>query len=421
MAHHHDIKAPQKFEVPARLRNIAIAMAVLGCTGLLIGLFVSPHAGWNAYLIAFWFTMSLAMAGPFINATQFLALAGWSVSVRRVGEAFGTFIPYTLALFLPLILGASVLYHWWDHAYVMSDPILSKKAGWLNSTFFIGSNIAALAAITATSMWMRKLSLEMDATGDHRIYPKQKAAAFLYLFTFVIGFSFLSWNLLMSLEPHWFSTMWAVYTFSGLFQTGLALMILVVLWLRGQGYFGDFVNTKQVHDLGKLLFGFTTFYAYIGFSQFMLIWYANIPEEAIWFVARGTPTDVNTGWDIFGIALPFLKFVIPFLLLLPQEHKKNKNNILGYVSAWLILMQAYEVWFWVAPTPHVAGELASPVTLPIVESLAVVGFFGLFGFVVLNALAKANLVPTKDPFLGETLEHHHHGVRPAKPEHITIS
>lgn len=422
MAHNHHIKAPQKFEVPSPVRNIAIAMSVIGFVTFAGALVSDSPAAWNAYLIGYWFTLTLALSGPFINATQFLALAGWSVSVRRVGEAFGAFIPFSAALFIPIAVGgASKLYHWWDHAYVMADPILSKKAAWLNPTFFIASCGISLAAMTLTSLWMRKLSVDMDETGDTRTYPQQKAAAFLFIFTFATGFSMLSWNLLMSLEPHWFSTMWGVYTFAGMFQSGLAIMILVVLWLKGGGYFGDFVGTKQVHDLGKLFFGFTVFYAYIGFSQFMLIWYANIPEEAIWFVTRGTPTDIDTGWDLFGIILPIFKFVIPFLLLLPQDHKKNKNNILGYVAAWILFMQAYEVWIWVAPTPHAPGELAAHVTLPWIEALTTMGFFGFFGLVTLSALAKANLVPTKDPFLGETIEHHHTGVRPAKPDHITIS
>ncbi len=422
MAHNHHIKAPQKFEVPSQLRNIAIAMTVVGFVTFAGALLSGSHAAWNAYLIGYWFTLSLALSGPFINATQFLALAGWSVSVRRVGEAFGAFIPVSVALFLPIAFGgAAKLYHWWDPAYVMADPILSKKAAWLNPTFFIASCGVALVGLMVTSMWMRKLSTDMDETGDARTYPQQKAAAFLYIFAFATGFSLLSWNLLMALEPHWFSTMWGIYTFAGMFQSGFAIMVLVVLWLRGGGYFGDFVGIKQIHDLGKFLFAFTTFYAYIGFSQFMLIWYANIPEEAIWFVTRGTPTDIATGWDIFGIILPIFKFVIPFLLLLPQDHKKNKNNILGYVAAWLLFMQAFEVWFWVAPTPHVPGELAAPVTLPWIEALTTMGFFGFFALVTLWALSKANLVPTKDPFLAETLEHHSHGVRPAKPDHITIS
>lgn len=420
MTHNHELKAPQKFEVPSQLRNFAIGMTIVGFLAFAVAAFTGSHTAWNAYLIGYWFTLSLALAGPFINATQFLANAGWSVSVRRIGEAFGAFIPWSALLFIPIaIFGAPHLYHWWDQAYVAADPVLSKKAAWLNPGFFYASCGLALIAVSAVSWWMRKLSKDMDETGDESIYPKQKLAAALYLVCFAIGFSFLSWNLLMSLEPHWYSTMWAVYTFAGMFQSGFALMILVLLWLRSQGFFGDFAGTKQVHDLGKLLFGFTVFYAYIGFSQFMLIWYANIPEEAIWFVARGTPTDVTTGWDIFGIILPFVKFVIPFFVLLPQEHKKN--HILGYVAAWLLLCQVYEIWIWVAPTPHEAGALYTPVALPWLELLTTIGFVGFFGVIALGALARANLVPTKDPFLAETVEHHHHGVRPAKREHITIS
>lgn len=421
MAHHEDIKAPREFEVPKTFKIACIALFVIGFVTFGIMSFSNAHAAWNGYLIGFWFTLSLGLAGPFINSTQFLSIAGWSVSIRRIGEAMGAYVPVSLFFFFGLILGGSHLYHWWDPAYVASDTILAKKAGMLNTTFFAFSGIASLVVLTGIVYWQRKLSLKQDETGSAEDYGLQKAVSALFIIAFAIGFSLLSWMCLMSLEPHWFSTMWGVYTFAGMFQSGLALAVIITLYLLNRDYFGDFVGTRQIHDLGQLLFGFTVFYAYIGFSQFLLIWYANIPEEAMWFVTRGTPPDVYTGWDLFSLSLPILKFIIPFFVLLPQDHKKNKNNVLLYTAAALLFLQAYEVWFWVAPTPHEAGALASPVHIPIAEIIIALGFVGAFGYVVATALSNANLVPTKDPFLHESVEHHHDGVKPPKPEQIKIS
>lgn len=419
--HHHNIRAPKRFEVSGQLRNACIAMAVIGFIGFGVGLAVDYHAAWNGYLIGFWFTLSLALAGPFLNATQFLAISAWSVPVRRIGEAMGMFVPVAAVLFIGLWLAGPKLYHWWDPAYVAADSILRKKAAVLDSNLFLIVNVAILGLMSAVILRQRQLSLRMDEVGDAAHYPAQKATSAIFLIVYTVGFAILSWYCLMSLEPHWFSTMWSVYMFSGMFQSGLAVMILVALYLNDRDYFGDFFTPRQVHSLGQFLFAFTVFYAYIAFSQFLLIWYANIPEEAMFYVTRGTPPDINTGWDLFSLFIPIAKFVIPFFVLLPQDHKKNKNNILRYTAAGLVFMQLFEVWWIVAPTPHEAGALATPPSLPIFELLTAMGFLGVFGFVFASSLAKANLIPTKDPFLAESADHHHHGVRPPRPEHIVIS
>ena len=422
MAHHeHEVRAPKAFEVPAKFRTACLAMAVLGFAGFGVGLFVDYYAAWNGYLIGFWFTLSLGLAGAFLNATQYLAIAGWSVSVRRIGEAMAQYVPVAAVLFIGLIFGGEKLYHWWDPAYVQADSILRKKAAVLDTTVFSAACIISLAAMSALIFKIRSLSLRMDSASDPSIYPKQKTLSAVFLIVYVIGFAILSWYCLMSLEPHWFSTMWSVYMFAGMFQSGLALTILIMLWLMDRDYFGDFVSTKQVHDLGQFMFAFTVFYMYIAFSQFLLIWYANIPEEAMFYVTRGTPPDVTTGWEFITWSIPVLKFLVPFFILLPQEHKKNKYNILRYTAVGLVIMQLVEVWWIVAPTPHEKGALAAAPSMPIFELLTTMGFMGVFGFVVATQLAKANLIPTKDPFLAESIEHHHHGVRPPRPENIVIS
>ncbi len=425
MAHDHDIRAPKRFEVPKNFQNACIALIVIGFGTFAAAYFAGGdwklHA-WNGYLIGFWFTLSLGLAGPFINSTQHLSIAGWSASIRRIPEAYGAYILPAAVLSLAVMFGggAAKLYHWWDPAYVMSDPILAKKADFLSHNWFWGATILSFVSWIGIYAWMRKVSVAQDEDGSYDKTNLSKLISVLFLVAFVVGFSIMSWHWIMGLEPHWFSTMFSVYAFAGLFQSGLALTVVLVLWLKDRDYFGDTVGERQIHDLGQLMFGFTVFYAYIGFSQFLLIWYANIPEEGIWYVARGVAPEFSTGWGWATLALPFLKFIAPFLILLPQNNKKNKFNILRYVAYWLLCMQLFEVWYWVAPTPHGEGLAATP-TPPIIELLVSLGFIGLFGFVVSRALAAANLVPTKDPFLHEAVEHHHHGTKPPKPESIKIS
>lgn len=425
MAHHNDhkLEPPKDFEVPAMFRNICLALVAIGAATFAVSAMSDhPQHAWNGYLIGFWFTLSLSLAGPFIVATQHLTVAGWSTSVRRIPLAFGAFVLPAFLFAIIGMAGGSHLYEWFDHDVVMNDHILHKKEAFLNTTSFaLAIGVSFISWIVGIHLLKRR-SRQQDEDGRYEhTYALQKISA-VFMLAFIIGFSLMSWYWIMGLQPHWFSTMFNVYCFAGLFQSGWALTILVCLWLNDRGYFGDFFGEEQIHSLGKMLFAFTVFYAYIGFSQFMLIWYANIPEEAIWFVTRGTPPDIETGWDNISIFIPIAKFAIPFFILLPQAIKKNKGNILRYVAGWLLAMQLFEVWFWVAPTPgHGAEGYASAVSFPLVE-LAIVGaFIGMFGFVVSRELSKAPIMPLKDPFLHEAAPHHNHGTKPPQPAEIVIS
>ncbi len=424
MAHDKKLTPPRDFEVPATFNTVTIAMVVVGVLAFGAGFAVDAHAAWNGYLIGFWFTLSLALSGPFIASTQYLSIAGWSATIRRVVFAYGVYLLPALVFGIVGLLGGSVLYEWYDAELVHNDYILKKKAGFLNPAAFGISTVAILIALIGVSTWQRRVDYAQDEDGDYAHTNTAKGVAALFLFTFVVGFSFLAWYWIMGLQPHWFSTMFSVYLFAGMFQSGLALTILIVLWMRDRGDFGDYLGERQIHDLGQLLFGFTVFYAYIGFSQFLLIWYANIPEEALWYVTRGTPPDISTGWDAFSLILPIAKFILPFFILLPQAHKKNKNNILRFVAAWLMFMQLYEVWYWVAPTPHhgVEGWATAPsVVHALIEFGVAIGFIGLFLNVVFRHLTKHPVIPVKDPFLHEAVKGHHHGTAPPKPAEIKIS
>lgn len=401
------IAPPGKLEIPKAFYAVGAVLFLIGAAAFAAGLFSDPYRAWKGYVIGFWFTLSLGMAGPLFVATQYLSKASWSVPIRRIPEAFGTFLIPAILLGLIGLLGIDYLYDWlnqsmFDPASPNFDPIAKAKEGVLQRSWMWVGTLGSLIVMAGLAFWMRSNSIKQDESGDVALWRKNIWISALFLFTFVIAISILSWYWLMSFNPHWYSTMWAVYAFAGLFQSGLALMAIILVWMRKKGLFGGVVGDDQLHALGQLVFGFTVFYAYIGFSQFLLIWYAHMPETTEWYYFR-----FNFGWGGYMLMLPILKFIVPFLLLLPQDHKKNKRNILVIISSLLIVMQIYEIWIWVAPyglsasnTDFRAG--LAP-TLPILEIGITLGFIGLFMVVVSTALARQKLAPVKDPLLAEAL------------------
>ena len=406
--HRYEIVPPKTFELP---KNVTVTGAVLAAVGALffaIGfLGFGPTVAWKGYVIGFWFTLSLGLFGPFFVATQHLSIAGWSVPIRRIPEAFGWYIPVAAVFALIGLFAIPDTIYLWKHPDALQDAIFAKKAGFLNQTGFILATVLSFLAWTASYMWMRSLSLRQDEEGGYAITNRLKAASCVYLVAFVVGLSFMSWYWLMSMEPNWFSTMFSVYAFAGLFQCGLALTYILMIVLGRQGVMGSFLGGRQVHDLGKMVFGFTTFYAYIAFCQFLLIWYANIPEEDVWYLQR-----LDNGWAGFTLALPFVKFIVPFLIMLPQKIKKNKDNVMLFVCMWLIGTQLFEVWYWVAPQAHGlsmtgahgAGPSAGFNLFEAVIQIGIsLGFIGLFILVAAKAFAARPTLPVKDPFLHESL------------------
>lgn len=401
---------PKKFVPSKGLYIIGGVLALIGLAAFLGGLFGGlEHRAWNGYLIGWWGTMSLALCGPFYNATQYLSGAGWGTSFRRIPEALGTYLVPAFAFGLIALLSVDTLFHW-TAPEAAHDAVIAKKSGFLTYGNMIFTTIASFVAWIGLAWAMRRNSIKQDETGDPSLTDANRKLSVAFMFAFVLGFSFMTWYWLMSLEPHWFSTMFQVYTFAVLFQAGLALMAILLIRFREDGYFGEFVDDRQVLHVGQFVFAFTVFYAYIAFSQFLLIWYANIPEEAGWFVHRIQDAG---GWGWF-IALFSAKFIIPFLVLLPQDNKKNKRNILRFTSYGLLAVLPFEIWWWVSFTP-VHGKVH--VDVPWLELLIVVGFVGVFIISVARGLASANIMPIKDPYLSDSLPHHMHGELPTDEEH----
>ncbi|EMG21094.1 putative membrane protein [Leptospira interrogans serovar Copenhageni str. LT2050] len=299
-------------------------------------------------------------------------------------------------LLLITVVGIHDLYEWSHSEVVAHDHLLQHKKPLLNVPFFVARMILFGAAWSTFGWFFYRRSTKQDQDKDvsHTQFNARLAGGFIVFFA--LSFSLASFDLIMSLTPHWFSTMFGVYCFAGAYQTGLSTLVIMIYFLKKKGYLGNLVNENHIHDIGKFMLGFCTFWAYVGFSQFMLIWYANIPEETFFYEQR-----LTGGWEVISYSLPFIKFVFPFLLLLNRPNKRD-INVLVKIALWIVFTQIIEIYWLVFPANfenfHFSGLVLTFGT--------VIGFIGLFGFVVLKRYESAPLIPVGDPRLDQALHHH---------------
>jgi hypothetical protein len=279
---------------------------------------------------------------------------------------------------------------------VKGDVILEGKAGYLNIGFFMIRNVIAILAWIFFSNKMIGNSIAQDSTKEFKLTLKNRTLAPGFLAVFAITFTMTSFDHLMSLDPHWFSTMFGVYCFAGLFYSTLALTCLIAIALQNRGAMSGILNDNHLHDLGKFMFAFTVFWAYIGFSQFMLIWYANLPEETGYFLHR-----LEGGWLYVSIFLLVGKFMVPFFALLPRGAKRTNNRLFA-VGVFMMIAQWIDVMWMVQPEFFKTGPVFGPLEIGIT-----LGFIGIFGLCVARFLSRNNIVAIGDPRLAESIYHHH--------------
>jgi hypothetical protein len=267
---------------------------------------------------------------------------------------------------------------------------------YLNPTFFFIRLAIYFAVFIGLALFFTRNSLRQDETGDLRTTRKMEIASAPLIPLFALSLTFIGLDLFMSLDPHWFSTMFGVYCFAGAFYTVLALTAVITVWLKRRGMMSGILNENHLHDLGKFMFAFTVFYAYIGFSQFMLIWYANLPEETMYFMHR-----MDGGWKYASFFLLIGKFMIPFFMLLPRESKRSET-ILSRVGLWMLFAHWIDLMWIVQPEFHKTGPV-----IGWIEIGTAVGFVGLFGFMVIRFLSRNTVVAIGDPRLEESVHHHH--------------
>jgi hypothetical protein len=394
--------------LPGKARLALRGLLGLAVAVFIAGLFLSPGRIWPNFLITFVLLAHVGLAGIFFVAVQFVTKAGWSVVVRRVAEACAyALIP--AALIAPLLFfGAGTLYEWSRPEAVAHDLVLQAKSSWLNLPFFMGRTIAVLLVwLGFTAVILRhSRAQDIDENRAHTAANVRLSAIFLVVFGLTVSMTSFDW--LMSLEPHWYSTIFGAYGFAGLFQSGIAMMTVLVLVLRRAGYYhrdrypcfdlahGEthVVSAHHLHDLGKLLFAFSCFWAYLWFCQYMLIWYTNIPEETVYFSRRQ-----SGGWGTLFVINLIVNWVIPFLALIARGSKRNPNLLL-VVAVSVLFGRWLDLYIMVMPV-FSADPGLSP--WDIFTPLATLG---LLLAALLPPLRGVPLVPARDPYLSESLHYH---------------
>lgn len=388
--------------LPEKLRTIGIALLIIG---LLLGavLFIADtHRALYNYLLTFFFLLSISLGALFLVALEYLAGADWSVPIRRVVEFFAAGLPILLILSIPLLFNIGSIFEWAHEEIVAADKILMKKVPYLNTTFFIIRVFFCFALWILFYFLIIRNSKKQDTTGDQKFTKKNifLSAIFIPIFAITITIAGVDW--LMSIEPHWFSTIFGVYVFSGSVVGTLAAVTLAVVLMMERGYLHPKMTKHHLYSLGGLMFGFINFWAYIAFSQFLLIWYANLPETTFYFIDRWE----TSPWLYVSILLIVFHFVVPYAVLLSQEAKMNPKK-LKFISVWLLVAHLIDLYWLTMPSfhKHHGGEHGSPflVLLEIGLPVAAAGFFMLLLY---YKSKKNNLVPVGDPKLKRGIDFH---------------
>ena len=443
------------------MAKIAGFVGLIG--GVLIGYFVDPDHSFRrfyfAYLVSFMFFLSIALGALIFVLLQHLTRAGWSVSVRRSAEGLATTMPILFALSAPILLSVLIqrgdLYRWAQpisHAHHETtstdnakeavvaadgsprasahgayqptdthttkvpplDELTLKKRAVLNPWFFTLRIICYFAIWSAIAIWYWRRSAQQDKVPDIVLSEQMQERSAPMLLVMALTMTFASFDLLMSLDPHWFSTMMGFYFITGCILASFAALILCLGMLQRLGYLRLSVTTEHYHDLGKWTFGFVFFWAYIAFSQYMLIWYGSIPEEVGWYVRRGAgtaaaqlhPPDGHgplNGWTIVSLILLFGQFIIPFIGLMSRSVKRRRP-ILMFWAAWVLVFHWVDLYWVIMPemdVDHATG--LSRVYFGPVEILCFLGVGGIFMATYLRFLAKNALRPLNDPRIDESV------------------
>ncbi len=376
-----------------------VTMLVLGGAGLLallacvVGYFVNPAQLAFSWLFAFTFFFTICCGSLFWVLLHHATDAAWSVVVRRQVENIAGLFPWLALFFVPIALLAAPYLYSWMAIDPASDHLLHEKAFYLKPGLFYLRALGYFGFLILVSRAFRRHSVRQDATGDvkHTFAMRKWAFGGLPLFAVSLTFAAVDW--LMALDYTWFSTMWGVYIFAGSALSSMAVLILLITWLRGRGYLANVVSQEHYLIMGKLLFAFCVFWAYIGFSQYMLIWYANIPEETSYFLRRNTES-----WNMLNIILVIGHFFIPFLFLL-RRRVKQTAGVVCIVAIWILVMHLLDIYIIVMPVLHPGGFTPHPL-----DALALAAIGGLLGFFFLSSLGKNSLFAARDPRLIESLK-----------------
>ena len=392
------------FTIDKKAKNFSMALMAIGLIALIYGFSTDAHRAWPSLLFNNYFFIGIAVFGVFFVAKQYVSEAGWSIVLKRVPEAVMSTLP-VMSLIMLFIMFASIM-HWnhiyhWLHEGIMDpasehyDRIIAGKEAYLNASFFIIRTIIYLLGWNYFAKKLRALSVLEDKVVGTAIHFKSVSTSAWFMVFFAVTSAMASWDWIMSIDPHWFSTIFGWYVFAEWGAIGFTTILLFTLYLKRQGYLED-VNENHIHDLGKWIFAMSLVWTYMWFSQFMLIWYANIPEEVTYFMAR---LEVDNYKFLFWFSM-IINFIAPIILLMSRDAKRNNGRLI-FVGCVILVGHWINSYLLVTP-----GTLGTHGHIGFVEIGMGLGFAGLFIFLVLNSLTKQPLETKNHPFLDESKNLH---------------
>ena len=397
MGHHKTFTDDTQMDasVASRASRLWLGIVGVGVLGSAYSFFADQTQFYFSYLNALVFAVTLALGCLFFVIIHHLVRASWSTGFRRIAENYAANFFLLLILFLPIMFGYHDLYHWSHEGIADKDPIIAAKSGYLNTTFFFIRALLFFGVWICMIHFFRKNSVKQDETGDTALTFKMRWWSPVCIIVFALTTTFAGFDWLMSLDPHWFSTMFGVIIFAGSVVTGFAVLSITGLWLTKNGVLTNTLTVGNFHDAAKLMFGFTCFWAYTSFSQFFLIWYGNIPEETAWFFLR-----LNEGWENVARLLVFGHFILPFWFLMSRHVKRNRFT-LGVAAGWMLLIHYIDLFFMIQPTNMHHFDFSWVVSS--VSTLMVVG--GLCVYMTMRRMTQDAVVAHRDPQLTASMNY----------------
>ena len=394
------------YKISKNTRLLSLGLILIGVTSTSYAFITDAHADWTSLLFNNYFFLGISIFAVFFVALQHVAEAGWSTVIKRVPEAIMTFLPYTCAVMIFIVVAAILhwnhIYHWMEEGIMTEgapnyDKIIAGKEAYSSPIFFLVRSLIYVSVWIYCAKRLRDISLQGDLEGGlgKKSYNKGITVSAWFIVFFAISSSTASWDWIMSIDTHWFSTLFGWYIFSEWSAIGFTTILLFCLFLKKQGYLPD-LSESIIHDLGKFVFAFSVVWTYMWFSQFMLIWYANIPEEVTYFMERIELPNYNfLFW--FSAAI---NFVVPTIVLMSRDAKRN-TNFLIFASITILIGHWINSYLLFAPgTLHDHGHLG------FTELGMGLGFLGLFLFIVFRSLTTRSLDIKHHPFLEESKHLH---------------
>jgi len=385
-------------ELVPELKNLQSKLMIAAGVGVAvcaIGLLMNPAQFVRSFLPVYMWMLSVTLGSLALAMVHQVSGGAWGVVIRRILGAASRTLPLLTILFIPIALGLHSLYPWADAAHVGEDPVLRWKQPYLNAPFFLVRAAIYFIIWNAIAFFLNKWSVEQDTTADPAVPRRMQLLSAGGLLAYGLTITFAAFDWLMSLEPHWFSTIYGVLVMGGQALSAMAFSIIVLAWLVRRHPFNELITANHFHDLGNLMMGFTMLWAYFAFSQYLIIWSANIPEETEWYLHR-----TGHGWQYIALMLVLFHFAVPFFILLHRAIKRNAAMV-SKVAALVLVMRLVDVYWLSAPAFAHGSETRVhwlDVALPIALALVWLGYF-------VYQLRGRALLPLHDPEFREALKH----------------